>query len=316
MKIKEVCTRTGLTKRAVRFYEEKGLITPAAAPNDYREFSDEDLNRLQLIAKLRALRMPVEQIGQLLANLEQAPEILAAHRCWLEEEGRQQARFSCLLAKLSSARPQTPQQLLAELERAGMEEKTAVSPDQQPDFARFEAFTAEEKAALSRQAKSNLALLERKRRRVALSLLLLLLCGLLAGWWLWREDQPHYSVSSVYGIDIRFTAFPWEQLGEHSRQIAEFELNHNPVTGKPGPFAARLPFANRTTAQLLSDSLLPGQQYAGFSVDVILSRREAKREGMLDGQGKLLTEKALERFWSDPEFALQYGSITAVYSGE
>lgn len=47
MKIKEVCERTGLTRRAVRFYEEKGLISPEIREeNEYRDYTETDVCRL------------------------------------------------------------------------------------------------------------------------------------------------------------------------------------------------------------------------------------------------------------------------------
>ena len=49
MKLKEVCERTGLTKRTVRFYEEKELFTPQKTyknGREYREYTEEDVTRL------------------------------------------------------------------------------------------------------------------------------------------------------------------------------------------------------------------------------------------------------------------------------
>lgn len=49
MKLKEGCDRTGLTKRTVRFYEEKELLVPQKTyknGREYREYSEEDVARL------------------------------------------------------------------------------------------------------------------------------------------------------------------------------------------------------------------------------------------------------------------------------
>ena len=65
MKIKEVCEQTNPTRRAVRFYEEKGLIRPAVTQgNEYRDYSPEDvqLDRTELEAIIhtaRDLHVPV-----------------------------------------------------------------------------------------------------------------------------------------------------------------------------------------------------------------------------------------------------------------
>ena len=44
MKINKVEELVGITKKNIRFYEEKGLITPARnEENRYREYSEEDV---------------------------------------------------------------------------------------------------------------------------------------------------------------------------------------------------------------------------------------------------------------------------------
>ena len=48
MKINEVETRVGITKKNIRFYEEKGLVSPKRNDtNGYREYSEEDVEILQ-----------------------------------------------------------------------------------------------------------------------------------------------------------------------------------------------------------------------------------------------------------------------------
>lgn len=58
MNIKELETLTGVTKRNIRFYEKKGLLTPYRNPqNYYREYTDEDVKRLRAIKLFRLLDM-------------------------------------------------------------------------------------------------------------------------------------------------------------------------------------------------------------------------------------------------------------------
>lgn len=81
MKIKEVCERTGLTRRAVRFYEEKGLISPEIREeNEYRDYTETDVRRLQLVARLRGYRFSVEEIRRLLERPQETEAVFAAHR--------------------------------------------------------------------------------------------------------------------------------------------------------------------------------------------------------------------------------------------
>ncbi|MES2210839.1 MAG: MerR family transcriptional regulator [Chloroflexota bacterium] len=54
LKIAEVAEELGLTARAVRYYEELGLLKPAArSEGSYRLFDDDDLERLRFIRGLR-----------------------------------------------------------------------------------------------------------------------------------------------------------------------------------------------------------------------------------------------------------------------
>ena len=56
MQIGEVAERTGVTQRALRFYEEKGLLKPPQRlDGGFRLYSEEDVQRVELIKKLQTL---------------------------------------------------------------------------------------------------------------------------------------------------------------------------------------------------------------------------------------------------------------------
>jgi DNA-binding transcriptional MerR regulator len=70
LRINEVAAETGLTTRAIRYYEEIGLLAPAArSDGDYRLYDASDLDRLQFIRSLRDdAGFSLSQIGQLLED--------------------------------------------------------------------------------------------------------------------------------------------------------------------------------------------------------------------------------------------------------
>jgi MerR family transcriptional regulator, repressor of the yfmOP operon len=70
LKINEVAAETGLTTRTIRYYEELGLLEPAArSEGDYRLYDASDLARLQFIRSLRDdAGFSLAQIGQLLED--------------------------------------------------------------------------------------------------------------------------------------------------------------------------------------------------------------------------------------------------------
>jgi len=54
LRIHEAATEVGLTPRSVRYYEEIGLLSPAArSEGDYRLYDETDLERLRFIKGLR-----------------------------------------------------------------------------------------------------------------------------------------------------------------------------------------------------------------------------------------------------------------------
>ena len=66
MRIQEVCRKTGLTKKAIYFYIDQGLIMPDRnAENNYLDFSEADVDRLQIIALLRQYNVPVGAVEEL-----------------------------------------------------------------------------------------------------------------------------------------------------------------------------------------------------------------------------------------------------------
>ena len=70
LRIQEVAAETGLTTRAIRYYEQVGLLEPAARSDGaYRLFDASDLERLRFIKELRDdAGFSLAQIGQLLED--------------------------------------------------------------------------------------------------------------------------------------------------------------------------------------------------------------------------------------------------------
>jgi DNA-binding transcriptional MerR regulator len=70
LRIQDVAAETGLTARAIRYYEEVGLLEPAARSDGaYRLYDASDLERLRFIRSLRDdAGFSLAQIGQLLED--------------------------------------------------------------------------------------------------------------------------------------------------------------------------------------------------------------------------------------------------------
>ncbi len=70
LRINEVAAELGLTTRSIRYYEEVGLLAPAArSDGDYRLYDPSDIDRLRFIKRLRDdAGFSLAQIGQMLED--------------------------------------------------------------------------------------------------------------------------------------------------------------------------------------------------------------------------------------------------------
>ena len=50
LKVKEIEIRSGMDRSNIRFYEREGFINPERLENGYREYTEDDLNKLNKIA--------------------------------------------------------------------------------------------------------------------------------------------------------------------------------------------------------------------------------------------------------------------------
>lgn len=98
MKINEVEALVGISKKNIRFYEEKGLLSPRrSAENGYREYGSAEVETLRRIKLLRKLGLPVEDIRRMLAGELTVSDGVRRHMIELERERNnlEQAMILC-----------------------------------------------------------------------------------------------------------------------------------------------------------------------------------------------------------------------------
>lgn len=109
MRIKEVEELTGLTAKAIRLYESKGLLTVARQEeNKYRDYTQEDVQRLRTIAVLRKLDISIREIKQWVDGEVELADLL--HRISAEamleaEKADERIRLANELAKMLDKHP-------------------------------------------------------------------------------------------------------------------------------------------------------------------------------------------------------------------
>ena len=87
MRIKEVEELVGITRKNIRFYEKENLLSPGRElENSYRDYTFEDIRRLQIIKLLRKLDMPISSIRDVLELRISLREAVHLHSLLLEEQ--------------------------------------------------------------------------------------------------------------------------------------------------------------------------------------------------------------------------------------
>lgn len=90
MLINEAASLCNLTKKAVEYYAEQGLVCPAVLANGYRDFSQQDLAKLKKIALYRKLGLTIAEIRRVLAEPAELKPVLAKKTLELERSKARQ----------------------------------------------------------------------------------------------------------------------------------------------------------------------------------------------------------------------------------
>jgi DNA-binding transcriptional MerR regulator len=101
--IGDVSSELGLTLRALRFYEQKGLVKPKREGGFHRLFAEKDIERIRLIVTLKSLGLSLLEIRGVLAAPGNGPYGLTAQLC-AELTKRMHARKTGAEAALAQLR--------------------------------------------------------------------------------------------------------------------------------------------------------------------------------------------------------------------
>ena len=98
MLINEIAKRCNVTKKAVQYYVEQGLIVPQVLENGYKDFSERDAELLKQIVLYRKLGLSISEIKRVLEDHNELTYILHQRTLELEREKERQE----LLKRLES----------------------------------------------------------------------------------------------------------------------------------------------------------------------------------------------------------------------
>ena len=86
----EAASRLGVSAKALRLYEQRGLIAPVRSAAGWRAYGPDEMSRAGEIAALRALGFSLAQVARVLKGDSRGLEpALAAHQAALEDRLRQ-----------------------------------------------------------------------------------------------------------------------------------------------------------------------------------------------------------------------------------
>jgi DNA-binding transcriptional MerR regulator len=93
----ETARRFGVTIKALRLYESRGLLTPLRSRSGWRTYGPEQIARLHQILALKALGLSLTSIGQLLASADTLDAVLALQDQALAQDAKRIARAQALI---------------------------------------------------------------------------------------------------------------------------------------------------------------------------------------------------------------------------
>ncbi len=87
--IREVCEKTGLTAHTLRYYEKEKLLPSVdRSAGGFRQYSDEDMEKLAMICCLKNTGMSLQEIAQFMALSREGDSTLQA-RCEMLKKHRE-----------------------------------------------------------------------------------------------------------------------------------------------------------------------------------------------------------------------------------
>lgn len=121
MKMKEAEIRSGLDRKNIRYYESEELLAPRRTEgNRYRDYSEEDIERLLEIRFLRQLGIPIRDIRGLFEGRLTLSELMRMRLDRIDGEMSQLKKLEQMCARLEeqqTLKPSVVEQCLEEISR-------------------------------------------------------------------------------------------------------------------------------------------------------------------------------------------------------
>ncbi|RCW63382.1 helix-turn-helix domain-containing protein [Saliterribacillus persicus] len=147
MKMKEVCNRTGLTERTVRFYTKENLVNPTSTERNgrvYLEYSEQEVDELKTVAELRKVFFSIAEIKEMKLSTEKITEILTEYKNKLDTDLKVKASIVQSLQQINIASIHDVHSLADSLKNVSTNLQLP-KRDVNPDFDKFDQESKEDK---------------------------------------------------------------------------------------------------------------------------------------------------------------------------
>lgn len=111
MLLNEIVKEVGMTKRAIKYYEEKGLLSVKKDVNGYRNYTKEDVETLKKISIYRKLGICIDDIKKLLETNDKRI-LLDVYHQKLQEKQTQESELEALKEYIDDGDPDKANELL------------------------------------------------------------------------------------------------------------------------------------------------------------------------------------------------------------
>lgn len=101
MTIKEVEKKLNISRANIRFYEKEGLLEPKRNDNEYRDYSEDDLKRLEKILLFRKCNISIENIRLIFNGVKSIDEVFKEQIVVIENELKQLEGAKIICKKLA-----------------------------------------------------------------------------------------------------------------------------------------------------------------------------------------------------------------------
>lgn len=275
MKINEACKRTGLSERAIRFYVEKGLLTPKSQIINGRtttEYSEADIELLRDIAALRNAEFSIADILAMQKADEDVCRIIKKHCAELEQE---QMLRDELLKELKE---------ISKRDAISWRKLSAILAQKRDDYQWQGMRIPEEESEVYETDKKSIW--DRMKRVVKWGVLVFFIVLVI---FVFAYDKHNNKMlTSYFTIDDVVVEQKWTR--DEDYYLSVYALH--PDSEEEEYF--KLPRTMQTGAREYYEAMqITGEAYDTFEIRVEIPYADAREEEILDENGDIVIEKVL-----------------------